>query len=50
MTLETVVLRPGFDIPRIAKGNWQIADDHSGRTPAARGDRGGLVLPSQSPG
>jgi aryl-alcohol dehydrogenase-like predicted oxidoreductase len=33
MTLETVALRPGFEIPRIAKGNWQIADDHSGRTP-----------------
>jgi aryl-alcohol dehydrogenase-like predicted oxidoreductase len=33
MTLETVPLRPGFEIPRIAKGNWQIADDHSGYTP-----------------
>jgi aryl-alcohol dehydrogenase-like predicted oxidoreductase len=33
MTLETIALRPGFPIPRIAKGNWQIADDHSGHTP-----------------
>ncbi len=32
MTLETVLLRPGFQIPRIAKGNWQIADDHSGQS------------------
>jgi aryl-alcohol dehydrogenase-like predicted oxidoreductase len=31
MTIETVELRPGFQIPRVAKGNWQIADDHSGR-------------------
>lgn len=29
--IETIELRPGFSIPRIAKGNWQIADDHSGR-------------------
>jgi aryl-alcohol dehydrogenase-like predicted oxidoreductase len=29
--LETVQLRPGFEIPRLARGNWQIADDHSGR-------------------
>lgn len=27
--LERVQLRPGFEIPRLAKGNWQIADDHS---------------------
>lgn len=30
MSVETVSLRPGFEIPRICKGNWQIADDHSG--------------------
>jgi aryl-alcohol dehydrogenase-like predicted oxidoreductase len=30
--LETVELRPGFRIPRVAKGNWQLADDHSART------------------
>ena len=30
MTVERISLRPGFSIPRIAKGNWQIADDHSG--------------------
>lgn len=33
MTVEYIELRPGFRIPRIAKGNWQIADDHSGRVP-----------------
>ena len=33
MKLETVALRPRFEIPRIAKGNWQIADDRSGQTP-----------------
>jgi aryl-alcohol dehydrogenase-like predicted oxidoreductase len=31
MTIETIHLRPAFEIPRVAKGNWQIADDHSGR-------------------
>jgi aryl-alcohol dehydrogenase-like predicted oxidoreductase len=30
MTVERIALRPGFEISRIAKGNWQIADDHSG--------------------
>lgn len=29
--VEGFELRPGFVISRIAKGNWQIADDHSGR-------------------
>jgi aryl-alcohol dehydrogenase-like predicted oxidoreductase len=29
--LQTIQLRPGFEIPRLAKGNWQIADDHSNR-------------------
>jgi aryl-alcohol dehydrogenase-like predicted oxidoreductase len=29
--VETIQLRAGFEIPRLAKGNWQIADDHSGR-------------------
>ncbi|HVW67433.1 MAG TPA: aldo/keto reductase [Steroidobacteraceae bacterium] len=33
MTPETIELRPGFAISRIAKGNWQIADDHSGHVP-----------------
>lgn len=28
MQMHTV--RPGFEVSRIAKGNWQIADDHSG--------------------
>ncbi len=28
--MQTQTLRPGFEISRIAKGNWQIADDHSG--------------------
>ena len=30
-TIEYVTPRPGFRIPRVLKGNWQIADDHSGR-------------------
>lgn len=30
MTVEKIALRPGFEISRVAKGNWQIADDHSG--------------------
>ncbi len=31
MTVEKTQLRPDFVIPRISKGNWQIADDHSDR-------------------
>ena len=27
--METVELRPGYTIPRLLKGNWQIAEDHS---------------------
>jgi aryl-alcohol dehydrogenase-like predicted oxidoreductase len=30
VSIETITLRPGFEIPRLCKGNWQIADDHSG--------------------
>jgi aryl-alcohol dehydrogenase-like predicted oxidoreductase len=30
MQVATFELRPGFVLSRIAKGNWQIADDHSG--------------------
>lgn len=30
MTMEEIALRPDFVISRLAKGNWQIADDHSG--------------------
>ena len=33
MNVETTALRPDFLISRIAKGNWQIADDHSGQKP-----------------
>ena len=29
--METIELRPGFTIPRLLKGNWQIAEDHSDR-------------------
>ena len=29
--IDTIDLRPGFTIPRILKGNWQIAEDHSDR-------------------
>lgn len=29
--METIDLRPGYTIPRLLKGNWQIAEDHSGR-------------------
>lgn len=32
MTVERFQIRPDFDIVRTTKGNWQIADDHSGRT------------------
>lgn len=29
MTIPRQQLRPDFSVPRIIKGNWQIADDHS---------------------
>ena len=29
--MKTIELRPGYSIPRLLKGNWQIAEDHSGR-------------------
>lgn len=29
MTLDNINLRPGYTIPRLLKGNWQIAEDHS---------------------
>lgn len=29
MSIPRVQLRPDFSVPRIIKGNWQIADDHS---------------------
>ena len=29
MTIPRVNLRPDFSVPRVIKGNWQIADDHS---------------------
>jgi len=28
--MESIDLRPGYTIPRLLKGNWQIAEDHSG--------------------
>ncbi|MCC6945720.1 MAG: aldo/keto reductase [Thermomicrobiales bacterium] len=31
MTIETIRIRPDFELSRMTKGNWQIADDHSGR-------------------
>ncbi|QIB65553.1 aldo/keto reductase [Kineobactrum salinum] len=31
MTVERFTIRPDFDLVRIPKGNWQLADDHSGR-------------------
>ena len=31
MSIEAIDLRPDFTIPRILKGNWQIAEDHSDR-------------------
>ncbi|NKB35602.1 MAG: aldo/keto reductase [Gammaproteobacteria bacterium] len=31
MSIEKKELRPGFTIPRLLKGNWQIAEDHSDR-------------------
>lgn len=31
MTVETIRIRPDFELSRMAKGNWQLADDHSGR-------------------
>lgn len=31
VNVERAELRPGFFISRLARGNWQIADDHSGR-------------------
>ncbi len=37
--METIELRPGFAIPRLLKGNWQIAEDHSDR----EFDENGLV-------
>ncbi len=30
-SVETIKVRPDFELSRMAKGNWQIADDHSGR-------------------
>ena len=30
MTIETIKIRPDLELSRMAKGNWQIADDHSG--------------------
>ena len=27
--LETITVRPDFEVPRMTRGNWQIADDHS---------------------
>ncbi len=27
--LETITLRTDFEVPRMARGNWQLADDHS---------------------
>jgi aryl-alcohol dehydrogenase-like predicted oxidoreductase len=29
MAIPRLNLRPDFDVPRIIKGNWQIADDHN---------------------
>ncbi len=29
--METIELRPGYVLPRLLKGNWQIAEDHSGK-------------------
>ena len=29
MNVPRVDLRPDYSCPRIIKGNWQIADDHS---------------------
>ncbi len=29
--METIKIRPDFELSRVAKGNWQLADDHSGR-------------------
>ena len=29
--METIDLRPAYTIPRLLKGNWQIAEDHSDR-------------------
>lgn len=29
MTIPRIDLRPDFSVPRVIKGNWQIADDHS---------------------
>ena len=29
--MEAIELRPGYTIPRLLKGNWQIAEDHSDR-------------------
>ena len=31
MTVERIQVRPDFDLCRMPKGNWQIADDHSDR-------------------
>lgn len=31
MSVETIRIRPDFELSRMTKGNWQIADDHSGR-------------------
>lgn len=31
MNIERIRIRPDFELSRMEKGNWQIADDHSGR-------------------
>jgi aryl-alcohol dehydrogenase-like predicted oxidoreductase len=33
MNVPRMQLRPDFSVPRIIKGNWQIADDHSASIP-----------------
>ncbi len=36
MNVPRMQLRPDFSVPRIIKGNWQIADDHSSAIPDDR--------------
>ena len=36
MNVPRIQLRPDFSVPRIIKGNWQIADDHSSSIPDDR--------------
>ena len=31
LVVERISIRPDFDVCRMPKGNWQIADDHSGK-------------------